>query len=118
MRADIYQRLLDAQQNTPANSLDPESARLLDRMLQDKRRAGLGLPEDKQEEFKKLKMEMEKLKIEFRKNCDEEAGFILFTQDELEGIPESVISGYPTETEDGVTKHKVTHKVGKASQLV
>lgn len=115
MRADIYQRLLDAQQNTAANSLDAESSRLLEKMLLDKKRAGLGLPEDKQADFKKLKMEMEKLKIEFRKNCDEESGFILFTKEELDGIPASVISGYPTQEDAATGKHKVTHKVKRYS---
>lgn len=67
MRKDIYEALKNVQQNTPANSLDPESARLLERMLRDKRRAGLALPDDKQARFKELKTKISNKCIEFRK---------------------------------------------------
>ena len=110
MREDIYLRLKDAQQNTPANSLDPESARLLEKMLQGKRRAGLGLPEKEQAEYKRFKTEISNKCIDFSKNCDEEDGFLLFTKEELNGVPDSVIAGFPKQDADGTSRHKVTHK--------
>lgn len=110
MRKDVYEALRNAQQNTSANSLDAPSQRLLDRMLRDRTRAGLSLPEDKQKKFKDLKTRISNLAIEFMKNCDEEKGFLLFTKEELDGVPESAIHGYETVEEDGTTKYKVTHK--------
>lgn len=110
MRKDIYEALKHAQQNTPPNTLDAASQRLLDRFLRDKTRAGLALPEDRQARYKDLKTKISKLCIEFRKNCDEENGFLVFTKDELDGVPEPVISGYATVEENGQTKYKVTHK--------
>lgn len=110
MRKDIYEALQHAQQNTPPNTLDAPSQRLLDRFLRDKRRAGLALPEDKQAKFKELKTKISNLCIEFHKNCDEENGFLLFTKEELNGVPDAVVSGYATVEEGGETKHKVTHK--------
>lgn len=47
MRLPIYQALLAAEQNTQTTSLDPESKRLLERMIRDRKRAGLGLDEAK-----------------------------------------------------------------------
>lgn len=110
MRKDIYEALQNAQQNTPPNTLDAPSQRLLDRMLRDRRRAGLGLPEDKQAKFKELKTKISNLCIEFRKNCDEEGGYLLFSKDELKGVPETVIDGYEVVEENGKKKYKVTHK--------
>ncbi|CAD6580150.1 MAG: hypothetical protein CYPHOPRED_001143 [Cyphobasidiales sp. Tagirdzhanova-0007] len=111
MRKDIYIALQNVQQNTPANSLGPESARLLERMLRDKRRAGLALPDDKQAKFKDIKTQISNKCIEFRKNCDEENGLILLTKEELNGVPKDVISGYPQEqVGDTGVQYKVTHK--------
>lgn len=110
MRKDIYEALKHAQQNTPSNTLDAPSQRLLDRFLRDKRRAGLALPEDKQAKFKELKTKISNLCIEFAKNLDEEHGFLLFTKEELNGVPDDVVSGYTTVEEGGITKYKVTHK--------
>lgn len=43
-------------------------------------------------------------------NCDEENGFLLFTKDELDGVPLDVIKGYPEEEDNNVIRHKVTFK--------
>lgn len=110
MRKDIYHALQYAQDNTPPNSLDAPSQRLLDRMLRDAMRYGLGLPEDEQAKFQALTTRISNLCIEFLKNCDEEQGYLLFTLEELRGIPESVIAGYEAIDQDGATKYKVTHK--------
>lgn len=110
MRKDIYEALQHAQQNTPANTLDAPSQRLLDRLLRDRRRSGLALPEDKQTKFKDLKTQISNLCIEFRKNCDEEKGYLLFTKEELHGVPESVVEGYEIVEKDGEEKYKVTFK--------
>ena len=67
MRKDIYEALKSVKQNTPVNSLDPESARLLERMLRDKVRAGLALPDDKQAKYKELQTQISNKCIEFRK---------------------------------------------------
>lgn len=110
MRQDIFDALQHAQQNIKDGSLDAESQRLLDRMLLDKRRAGLGLSSDKQAQYKALKQEINAKCIEFRKNCDEEAGFLTFTKEELQGVPESVMKGYEQVEDNGVVRYKVTNK--------
>jgi Zn-dependent oligopeptidase len=110
MRKDIYEALRNAQQNTPANSLDAPSQRLLDRMLRDKRRAGLGLPDNQQTKFKELKTKISNLCIEFHKNCDEEKGFLLFTEKELDGLPQAILDSFEKVVDAGESKLKVTHK--------
>ena len=110
MRKDVYEALKYVQQNTPSNTLEAPSQRLLEHFLRDKRRAGLALREDKQAKFKELKTKLSNLCIQFAKNFDEENGFLLFTREELDGVPDDVVSGYTPVEEGGVTKHKVTHK--------
>lgn len=53
-----------------------------------------------------LKKRIMQLEIDFQKNCNEEKGFLLFSREELEGVPEEVVKGF--EEVDG--KLKVTHK--------
>lgn len=80
-------------------------------MLRDKTRAGLGLSEADQQKFKDLKSQISNKCIAFRKNCDEERGIMLFTKEELDGVPEDVIAGYPKESlGDTGVQYTVTHK--------
>ncbi|GAA5998615.1 metalloendopeptidase [Rhodotorula paludigena] len=112
MRKDVYDALLDAQRHTRdhAVQLNPEEQRLLDRLILERTRNGLGLDGDKRKKYLELKKRITTLEIEFQKNCNEEAGFMLFIKEELDGVPEDVISGYPVVEENGVQKYKVTHK--------
>ena len=70
----------------------------------------MGLPKDKQDEVKKLQIELSNLSTTFAKNNNEENGFILFSHQELEGVPELVLEQFETTEEDGLKKFKVTFK--------
>lgn len=113
-REDVYEAVLDAQKHAAesANSvkLNPEEQRLLDRVVLERKRNGLGLEKHKREQYQQLKKRIMELEVEFQRACNEEKGFLLFTKEELEGVPEDIVSGYTTVEEDGVTKYKVTHK--------
>lgn len=87
-------------------ALNAEEARLLERMLLDRKRNGLALEKAKREELLKLKTEIMNLEVEFQKRCNEESGFLLFTEAELEGVAREVIDGF--DKVDG--KFKVTYK--------
>ncbi|KAL7273782.1 metalloendopeptidase [Rhizina undulata] len=95
MREDIY-KLVSAVQASHERSPFPiseESARLLDKMNKDYIRNGLALPEAERARFKEIKKELSILGIEFSKRLNEENGGIWFTPEELEGVPEDVVSG-------------------------
>ncbi|KAJ5095049.1 hypothetical protein N7532_007340 [Penicillium argentinense] len=92
MREDIFQ-LVDAALKKN-EKLDPESRRLLEKEHKDFVRNGLGLPAGPQRaRFKEIKKRLSQLSIEFQKNLNEENGGIWFTPEELEGVPEDVLSG-------------------------
>lgn len=92
MREDVF-KLVDAALNRN-EKLDPESRRLLEKEHKDFVRNGLGLPDGPQRaRFKEIKKRLSQLSIEFQKNLNEENGGIWFTPEELDGVPEDVLSG-------------------------
>jgi thimet oligopeptidase len=91
-RLDVYRSLLAAKANTDENALDPESKRLLDHMLRDRRRAGLALEEDQREKLKAINKEISNLSIDFRKNLGEEKGKIEFTKEVGQTEPATLTS--------------------------
>lgn len=92
MREDIY-KLVDAVLKKK-ESLEPESQRLLEKEHKDFVRNGLGLPAGPQRtRFKEIKKRLSQLSIEFQKNLNEENGGIWFTPEQLDGVPEDVLSG-------------------------
>ncbi|KAL3462218.1 peptidase family M3-domain-containing protein [Aspergillus heterothallicus] len=92
MREDLY-KLVDAVLNKN-ESLDPESRRLLEKEHMDFVRNGLGLPAGPlRDRFKEIKKRLSLLSIEFSKNLNEEAGGIWFSPEELDGVPQDVVSG-------------------------
>ncbi|BEI82885.1 hypothetical protein CcaverHIS002_0307530 [Cutaneotrichosporon cavernicola] len=106
-REDIYQALLDAEADAKAeNKLNSEEQRLMDRMIRDRKRNGLGLEKSKRDELLKIQTKIMGLEVDFQRACNEEKGFLLFTEEELVGVPEAAIEGYPKEGD----KYKVTYK--------
>ncbi|KAJ9192768.1 hypothetical protein DTO164E3_8227 [Paecilomyces variotii] len=92
MREDVY-KLVDAVLKKN-ESLDPESRKLLEKEHKDYVRNGLGLPAGpKRDRFKEIKKRLSEISIKFQKNLNEENGGIWFTREELDGVPEDVLSG-------------------------
>ncbi|KAL4617598.1 neurolysin, mitochondrial isoform X1 [Arapaima gigas] len=105
MRNDVFQRLLALQKQL--KDLKPEAERLLGRLIKLGRRNGLHLPKNVQEEVKSTSKLISKLCIDYNKNLNEDNTFLLFSEDELDGMAESYVHGLER-TEDGL--YKVTLK--------
>ncbi|ANZ74320.1 BA75_01209T0 [Komagataella pastoris] len=91
-------------------TLDPEFKRLLEKLNLGYVRSGLDLSQEKRDEVKRLKQELSTISIKFNKNLGEETEHIWFTDEELKGVPESVVEQFETKTENDVTYHKMTYK--------
>ncbi|KAJ8097085.1 hypothetical protein POJ06DRAFT_39367 [Lipomyces tetrasporus] len=104
MREDLF-KVVNAVFNQKPD-VDPESKRLLEKMNLDFTRNGLALPKEKRDELKALQKKLSNLEVAYNKNLGEETGFILFTPEELAGVPEDVLSQF--DHVDG--KYKMTYK--------
>jgi metallopeptidase MepB len=92
MREDVF-NLVDAVFKK-GESLDPESKRLLEKDHKSYIRNGLGVPAGPQRDrFKEIKKKLSDISIQFQKTLNEESGGIWFTPEELDGVPEDLISG-------------------------
>lgn len=91
MREDVF-ALVDAVVKR-GEKLDPESARLLEKDHKSYIRNGLGVPAGPQRDrFKEIKKRLSELSIAFQKTLNEEQGGIWFTPEELDGVPEDLVS--------------------------
>jgi metallopeptidase MepB len=91
MREDVF-KLVDAALKKD-DKLDPESQRLLEKEHKAFVRNGLNIPAGpKRDRFKEIKKRLSQLGIAFSKNLNEEQGGLWLTADELNGVPEDVLS--------------------------
>lgn len=106
----VFEKLWKSVKDADESVIDPESKRYLDKIITGYKRSGLNLPDDKREQVKKLKIELSNLQTQFAKNSNEESDFIVFTAEQLDGVPQDTIDQYETIDEDGVKKYKMTYK--------
>lgn len=91
MREDVYDLVNTVFGNK--EHLDPESQRLLEKIRKDYIRNGLSLPAGaKRDRYKEIKKRLSQIAIQFQKNLNEENGGLWFTKEELDGVPEDVLS--------------------------
>ena len=109
MREDLFQ-LVDAT-TKKKESLDPESQRLLEKEYKGYVRNGLNLPVGPQRDrFKAIKKSLSDISITFQKILNEETGGIWFRPEELDGVPEDVLSGLEKGNGENEGKIRLTFK--------
>ncbi|ONH64899.1 Saccharolysin [Cyberlindnera fabianii] len=107
MREDLYKVFKKVYEDTKdSTEVNDESKRYLQKTNNEFRRNGLALPLDKREKVKDIQKQLSDLSLEFSKNLGENKEHILFTKEELEGVPEDVVGQF--EQVDG--KLKMTFK--------
>lgn len=106
MRTDIFEKLLVLEKKD-TSCLSPERKRFLDKLIKLRKRDGLHLAAEVQEQVKQLKNEISDLEVKYNKNCNEENTVLEFTEEELRGTPEDFIKSLDM-VESG--KRKVTLK--------
>jgi thimet oligopeptidase len=81
-----------ATHNAPHENLTKKELYFLDNLLQDYRRRGIDLPEDKRDKVSSLEKEITELSIEFAKNIAADKSSIQVTKEELAGLDEDFIN--------------------------
>ncbi|XP_024154643.1 neurolysin, mitochondrial isoform X2 [Oryzias melastigma] len=104
MRGDVFKRIT-ALQKKHQDDLSWEEKRFLDRLVTLGQRKGLHLSEDIQEEIKRTSKLISELSIEFNQNLNEDATFLVFSEQELGGLADSYLNGLERTAEG---RYKVT----------
>lgn len=94
MRVDVYNSLKKVFADLPKD-LDAETLRVCQKTENSLKRAGLALDEETRNKVIALRKKLSTLSIQFNKNLSEEDGSLLFTKEELEGVPEDILSQFP-----------------------
>src|SRR5665213_2870639 len=112
-REDVY-RAVKAYADTHP-TLQGEDAKLLTDTMRDYRRAGLNLPKDKRDEVEALRKKLSGLSIEFLSNVTKAEHRVIFTQAEMEGVPDDFLQQADVKNADGtygvmanITTHYIT----------
>lgn len=92
MRKPLYEAVKSLEPQK--DRLTPVERRLLERYIRDFKRMGLDLSDDLQEELKNLLQRMSKLSVEFQQTLNEISDTVQFTKEQLEGVPENILSSY------------------------
>ncbi|KAL1916923.1 uncharacterized protein VTP21DRAFT_5120 [Calcarisporiella thermophila] len=104
MREDLYKALQYVKEK--AEPLEGEDARLLYKLDQQFKRNGLGLPVEDREKLKELRKRLSDLSIQFSRNMNEDNTTILFTEEQLDGLPKDFLESLPKQGEKYVLTMK------------
>jgi thimet oligopeptidase len=110
-RKDVYQSVKAFAATHP--KLEGEDERLLEETLRDYRRAGLNLSDEQQKEVEQRRKELVKLEEYFQININNAATPIKFTKQQLQGVPESVLSKLKTGDDEYTVDANVTFQVAE-----
>ncbi|KAJ2592927.1 metalloendopeptidase [Coemansia sp. RSA 1722] len=110
-REDLYKSVNAVYQNkAEMDRLCDEDKRLLNRLISNFQDNGLGLDKGARESMKLMNKRLSEISVQFKKDVDDDTGRVLFTREELLGLPETFFEDRETETVDGVEKFVVTTK--------
>lgn len=93
-RKDLFQVMKLAEGLLSKIKLNPEEKRIVSETMKNFRLNGLELPDEKLNEVKKLKKELADLSTQFGANLNNNNDFAEMTIEEMQGIPESVLSRF------------------------
>ncbi|KAJ2673360.1 metalloendopeptidase [Coemansia sp. RSA 1085] len=111
MRADVYKSVKQVLDNKEElDKLDAEDRALVESMARQYRRNGLGLSNEQRAKLEEIRKRLIDLGVEFSRNTNEKDGEVLFTRQELDGLPEGYFCDRPVRLHDGVEKYVVTTK--------
>ncbi|KAJ1642177.1 metalloendopeptidase [Coemansia asiatica] len=110
-REDLFKVMSAVYENkAEMDKLCKEDIRLVEKIVEDFLDNGLSLQKEDREKLKEMKKHLSELEISFGQNVSADKSSILFTREELAGLPESFLEDHKTQDKDGFEKYLVTTK--------
>lgn len=106
MREDMFRNVKKVYEDSKDADLDPETRRFLTKLYQGFKRNGLELSKEVRSQVEAVLKELLELSIQYNKNLGEQTEHLLLTKDQLEGLPDNVMSQFEVVGD----KYKVTFK--------
>ena len=107
LNENLFSRVKEVYEMRKSLGLDTEQNKLLEKYYKDFVRGGANLKDESKEEFRKINAELSVLSVQFGENVLKETNtfeLVIDNKDDLEGLPENVISGAAeTATNKGYT---------------
>lgn len=94
LREDVYKVFNKLYESVKDQDIDFETKRYIKKINDSYRRNGLGLPIEERNKVKEIQKKLSNLSLEFSKNLGENSEFLLFTKEELNGVPDDVINQF------------------------
>ena len=91
MRVDLFKTVKSASEKL-SGDLDPESKRLVEKMLLEFELNGLNLDDNQRVELKKFREKLADLEVQYSNNMNEDVSTVEFTKEELIGCPDDFLS--------------------------
>lgn len=114
-RKDLYLAIKNARPSSPTtHPQHPLEQRLIEETLRQFEKNGLKLSDEKLAKMRELKQRLGRLETEFSKNLNEDKSSVSFSEEELTGVPQTILSGFK-KTDDG--KYMVTTKSTDYTQV-
>lgn len=82
-------------------SLSGEHEKYLTEVMRDYRRSGMSLPDAERKKVEELRIKLSNLETDFRSNITNAQAELLFTKEELSGVPDSFLNAPGIQLEDG-----------------
>ena len=120
LNANLFSRVKEVYDMRESLGLDTEQNKLLEKYYKDFVRGGANLKDELKEEFRKINEELSVLSVQFGENVLKETNtfeLIIDNEDDLEGLPENVISGAAETAKDKGYIGKWVFTIHKPSML-
>jgi thimet oligopeptidase len=99
----LDRELYDVVVGVDVTQLDPETARLIDKVLRDFRRAGVDRDESVRERLRELSDELTRADLEFAGRIRDDVRTVKLRPEQLDGLPRDFIDAHPVDADGRVT---------------
>lgn len=105
---EAYKAYIDTKYETDKKSLDKEHNRYIEHTMRNYKKKGFELPKETRDKVEQIQLELKEIESKFSKNINDFNDFLVFTKEEMKGMPESWFVGKEPILKNGRNYFKIT----------